>query len=251
MNMRISTLMLAFASVILTHDSALYASCDGCERGQGIVSEGTVSSGAAGLAGLPGAAGLPGLAGVAGAPGTPGGQGVPGPAGTTGLPGGVLDYAFIFNAGPSVQAIATGADVPFNIPAAFTSAASGMFAPGSTFSHNGTSSLLFIATTGVYQARFVVTIASAHPFLNSAFALFIDQGAGPIQIPGSDVTSSVSAGNELTMVGEAVFIISTLPASGTGAVLSVRNICGDPTTNIGQTPPAITAASLFIQKFSN
>ena len=252
MNMRKSTLLLALAGLLLSQGNPLYASCDGCCLGQGIVAEGTVTAGAAGLPGLPGANGLPGLAGVPGAPGTPGAPGIPGAPGSTGLPGGVLDYAFIYNTVGDGQAIGAGADVPFNIPAAFTSAASGMFAPGSTFDHNGTSSDLFIHLTGTYQARFIVTVGSAAPAAPTAFALFLDQGqgGGPLQIAGSDVTSDIAPGaGQLTIVGEALFTVSgTLPTSG--AVLTVRNI-GTVGTQIGVTAPASTAASLFIQKLSN
>jgi hypothetical protein len=252
MNMRISILLLAFASLVLSQDSALFASCDGCSQGQSIVSEGTVSSGATGLPGLPGAAGLPGLAGVPGAPGTPGAPGIPGAPGTPGLAGGVLDYAFIYNTVGNGQAIGPGADVPFNIPAPFTSASTGMFAPGSTFDHDGTSSKLFIHLTGTYQARFIVTISAAAHAVPSAFALFLDQGqgGGPVQVAGGDVTSDIPpGGGELTIVGEAIFTVSgSLPA--TGAVLTVRNI-GTVGTNIGVTAPGATAASLFIQKLSN
>jgi hypothetical protein len=252
MNKQISTLLLACASLLLNSDTALYAACEGCSRGEGIVTEGTVSAGAAGLPGLPGANGLPGLQGVAGAPGTPGAPGIPGAPGTPGLAGGVLDYAFIFNTVGDGQAIGAGVDIPFNIPAPFASAGSGMFAPGSTFDHNGTSSDLFIHLTGTYQARFIVTISGAAHAVPSAFALFLDQGqgAGPQQIAGSDVTSDLPpGGGSLTMVGEALFTVSgTLP--GTGAVLTVRNI-GTVGTDIGVTAPASTAASLFIQKLSN
>jgi hypothetical protein len=252
MNMRISTLLLVFTSLLLSHDSALYATCKGCTRGEGIASEATVTAGAAGLPGLPGAAGLPGLQGVPGAPGTPGAPGIPGAPGTPGLAGGVLDYAFIYNTVGDGHAVGAGADVPFNIPAPFTSAASGMFAPSSTFDHNGTSSKLFIHLTGTYQARFVVTIATAAHADPSAFALFLDQGqgGGPVQVTAGDVTSSIPpGGGQLTVMGEALFVVSgVLPA--TGAVLTVRNI-GTVGTTIGVTAPATTAASLFIQKLSN
>jgi hypothetical protein len=251
-NVRVSALLLVFAS-LLSQDNALYASFNSTPRGQNITSETVVTAGAAGLNGLPGAAGLPGLQGVPGAPGTPGAPGIPGAPGTPGLAGGVLDYAFIYNTVGDGQAIGPSVDIPFNIPAPFTSAASGMFAPGSTFDHDGTSSKLFIHTTGTYQARFIVTIAQAAHAVPSAFALFLDQGQGmgPVQVVSSDVTSDipVGAGNELTVVGEAVFTVSgTLPAPG--AVLTVRNI-GTVGTQIGVTAPATTAASLFIQKLSN
>ncbi len=254
MNMRISTLLLAFTSLLLIHDSALYAACDGCARGEGLVSGATETAGAAGLPGLPGAAGVPGLAGVPGAPGTPGAPGVPGAPGTPGLPGGVLDYAFIYNTvstGGTPQAVGAGADVPFNIPAAFTEAGSGLFAPGSNFTHDTTSSVLSIHTTGTYQARFVVTVSGVAPAVPTGFALFLDQGqgGGPVQVPGGDVTSDIPPGaGELTVMGEAIFVVAgTLPA--TGAVLTVRNIGTN--TQINASPPATTAASLFIQKLSN
>ncbi len=250
MNMRTSTLMLALTGLLLTSGSLLHASCGGCSRGSGLAGEGTVSSGAAGLPGLPGAAGLPGLAGVPGAPGTPGAPGIPGAPGTPGLPGGVLDYAMIVNTVGDGQSVGAGADVPFNLPAAFTNP-DGWFAPSSTFTHNGTSSQLNIHTTGTYQARYIVTVGAtdAPP---AGFALFLDQGqgGGPQQVAGSDATSDTPPGaGQLTMVGEAIFTVSgTLPA--TGAVLTVRN---NSTTSgiIGVTAPATTAASLFIQKLSN
>lgn len=248
MNMRIAPFLLACASLLLNHNSALDASCGGCSRGEGVASEGTVSAGAAGLPGLPGASGLPGLAGVNGAPGTPGAPGVPGAPGTPGLAAGVLDYAFIYNTVGDGQAVGPGADVPFNIPAPFTSSGSGMFAPGSTFDHDGTSSKLFIHTTGTYQARFVVTIAAAHT-PPSAFALFLDQGSGPVQITGSDVSSVSPSGNQLTVMGEAIFTVSGTNGAS-GAVLTVRNISTTTAVNIGVTAPATTAASLFIQKLS-
>jgi len=250
MNLRILTLLTTCTLLFVNSDDDLQASCgSGCGRGQGLAEEGTISAGAAGLPGLPGAAGLPGLAGVPGAPGTPGAPGVPGAPGTPGLAGGVLDYAFIYNSIPIPQAIGAGVDIPFDIPAAFTSAASGMFAPSSTFDHNGTNSLLFIHTTGTYQARFIVTLGLAAHADPTAFALFLDPGTGTaVQVPGSDVTVSIAAGaGSLNLMGEAIFTVSgTLPA--TGAVLSVRNI-GTVGTLIGDS--ATTAASLFIQKLSN
>ena len=125
-----------------------------------------------------------------------------------------------------------------------------MFAPSSTFDHNGTNSKLFIHTTGVYQARFIVTVALAAHAVPTAFALFLDPGTGtPVQIAGSDVTSDIAPGaGELTLMGEAIFpVTGTLPA--TGAVLTVRNIGAN--TDIGVSTPATTAASLFVQKLSN
>ena len=241
MNMPLSALLLVFASLVLYPDHALHAACAGCARGEGIAGEGTVTAGVAGLPGLNGAAGLPGLQGVPGAPGTPGAPGVPGAPGTPGLAGGVLDYAFIYNTlGESVGPFP--AEIPFNI--------TGVFAPGSTFDHAGTPSKLFIHLTGTYQARFIVTIAYAHPNPPDAFAFYRDQGqgGGPVQVLGSDVTSNIpDGGGELTMVGEAIFTVTgTLPASG--AVLTVRNIdIADP-GEVGVSAPATTAASLFLFK---
>jgi hypothetical protein len=156
----------------------------------------------------------------------------------------------IVNTVGDTQAIGAGANVPFNLPAPATNP-NGWFAPGSTFDHNGTSSNLFIHTTGTYQARFIVTVASAAPAVPTSFALFLDQeqGGGPQQIAGSDATSDIAPGaGQLTMVGEAIFTVSgVLP--GTGAVLTVTNIGA--ATQIGVTAPATTAASLFVQKLSN
>jgi hypothetical protein len=251
--MRISILLLALASVFLGPSSNLCAACNGCSRGSGIAAEGTVSAGATGLPGLPGAAGLPGLAGVDGAPGTPGAPGIPGVPGTPGLAGGVLDYAMIVNTVGDSQAIAASgaaANIPFNLPAAFTNP-NGWFAPGSTFDHNGTSSSLFIHTTGTYQARFIVTVGAAAHAAPTGFAFYLDlgQGGGPQQIPGGDATSQIAQGaGQLTLMGEAIFTVSgVLPV--TGAVLTVTNIGA--ATLIGVTSHATTAASLFIQKLSN
>ncbi len=256
MNLRVSIFVMAVLSAC-SFDCSLLASCGGCSRGASITSDGTVTSGAAGLSGLPGAAGLPGLAGVPGAPGTPGAPGIPGTPGTPGIAGGVLAYAFIYNTVGDIQAIAVGADVPFNMPppSNATSIASGKFDPSNTFTHNGTNSVLNITSAGTYQARFMVTIAGSVHAVPSAFGLFLDQGSGAALVVASDVTSSISVagtGNQLTVMAEAIFTL-TDPLPGAGAALTVRNIAttGAGNTNIGVSAPATTAASLFIQKLSN
>lgn len=234
--------LLTVASLAL-NETALYASCGGCCLGGEIISDANTGAGAAGLPGLPGAAGIPGLAGVPGAPG------VQGPPGTIGLAGGVLDYAYIYNTVGDVQAIAGGVDIPFNIPAAFDTNPI-YFAPGSTFDHNGTSSLLFIHSTGTYAARYIVTISLGAHGVPTTFELSLDG----IPIQGSARSTDIPPGaGQLTMVGEAIFTISgTVPAPG--KALTVRNSGnGIPgiATNIGVTAPATTAASLFVQKLSN
>lgn len=233
---------LAFAALLFTK-STLQASCGGCCHGESIVSDATVSAATAGLPGLAGAAGLPGLAGTAGAPG------IAGPPGTIGLPSGVLDYAYIYNTVGDNQNVGPGGDVPFNIPAAFDTNPI-YFAPGSTFDHNGTSSILFIHSTGTYIARYIVTVALAAHGVPTTFELSLNG----VPVYGSARSTSIAPGaGQLTMVGEAIFTITgAVPAPG--LPLTVRNSGnGIPGINtfIGVSAPATTAASLFVQKLSN
>lgn len=234
--------MLAFAALsLISHN--LEASCEGCCHGQSIVSGATETVSAVGLQGLPGAAGVQGLAGVPGAPG------VQGPPGTIGLAGGVLDYAYLYNTVGDSQNIGPGVDIPFNISAAFSTNPI-YFSPGSTFDHNGTSSILFIHSTGTYTARYIVTVSLAAHGVPTTFELTLN--GAPIQGTARSTDIPPGAG-ELTMVGEAIFTVSgTIPASG--LPLTVRNSGGGVAgvnTFIGVSAPATTAASLFIQKLSN
>jgi hypothetical protein len=245
MILRSLSLSLACAALLFS-SRVLNASCDGCCHGQSIVSDGTATAGAAGLPGIPGAAGIPGLAGAPGAPG------IQGPPGTIGLPAGVLDYAYLYNTSAvTLQAVLPGGDISFNIPAAFTVDPI-YFAPGSTFEHNGTDSILNIHSTGVYFARYIVSVATVHSDPTD-FQLWL---GAPFNtgIPGSDRSVGVPTGTgPLTIIGEAIFVIpvGTLESAlTTGINLTVRNIGAS--TNIGTSPPgSITAASLFVQKLSN
>ena len=240
MILRILTLLTL--TTWLLSDNPLDASCEGCCQGQSVVSESTTAT-AAGLPGLPGAAGLSGLAGVPGAPGPQG------PPGTIGLPGGVLDYAYIYNTVGDNQVIAPGAAIPFNIPAPFTINPI-YFAPGSTFDHNGTSSILFIHSTGTYMARYIVTVALAAHGVPTTFELKLNG----IPLAGSARSTDIAPGaGQLTMVGETIFTIGrTVPAPGLPlTVTNSGNGIPGIITDIGVTAPATTAASLFVQKLSN
>ncbi len=233
---------LIFAGLSM-HETRLQAACEGCCIAEELVIQATATAATAGLPGLPGAAGLPGLAGVPGAPG------IAGPPGTIGLAGGVLDYAYIYNTVGDNQSIGAGGFVPFNIPAAFDSNPI-YFPPGTTFDHNGTSSVLFIHSTGTYMARYIVTVALAHTGVPTTFELMLDG----IPIPGSARSTDIPDGaGQLTMVGEAIFTISgTVPASGRALTVSNSgNGVAGILTQIGVLAPATTAASLFVQKFSN
>ncbi len=240
-----SSLLLASAMLLLNDDS-LSASCEGCCHGESIVTGATTSAAVAGLPGLPGAAGIPGLAGVPGAPG------IQGPPGTIGLPGGVLDYAYVYNTSANTtQAVLPGGDISFNIPAAFTNPI--YFAPGTTFDHNGTDSIVKIHSAGVYFARYIVTVGRAAHSDPTEFQLWLGAPFN-MGIPGSDRSSGIAPGaGQLNIIGEAIFVIpaTTLESALiTGIDLTVRNIGAS--TIIGTSPPgSVTAASLFIQKLSN
>ncbi len=253
MNLRIFPCLLA---LIVSYESGvLQASCGGCSRGAGIVAEGTATAAAAGLNGIAGAAGLPGLQGVPGAPGTPGAPGVPGIPGSPGLAGGLIDYAFIYRQ----DGISGGSQIiPGGDAVLFTN--NGPIAPGSTFTHTAGSGNLVINSTGTYLARYKVLIALAHPNAVQTFALALNTGSGPQVIVGSDRSTNIGPGAaSLTMVGESVFTISSVPAGG--VLLSVINAGGSSSTPgatagiaadfTGSTPNSLTSATLSVQKISN
>lgn len=243
MILRSLSLSLTFAALVL-NGNLLYASCAGCCHGESIVSSATATAAAAGLPGLPGAAMLPGLAGVPGVPG------VVGPAGIANTAGGVGEYAFLFNTVGDGQNVGPGGNVPFNLPAPATITV--YISPTATFDHNGTSSILFIHTPGTYVARYAVTVSLATHGVPTTFELTL---AG-IPIPGSNRSSDIPNGaGEVTMVGEAIFVIPTLPAlPAPGLPLAVTNSMNGlagVNTFIGVSAPATTAASLFVQKLAN
>ena len=91
------TKFLSFAFLtLISQFSHLHASCDGCDRGEFLLTQGEISSaaGPTGALGFPGIQGIPGIQGV----GVLGDQGPPGPigpAGPQGIPGtaGILGVA--------------------------------------------------------------------------------------------------------------------------------------------------------------
>jgi len=232
--------------VLLSSSHSLFASCEGCSRGESIADIGNATAATAGLPGLPGAAGLPGLQGVPGAPGTPGAPGVPGIPGSAGLPGGLLDYGFIWKSdiGGVAQTVPAGTSIIFD--------QGGAFAPSSTFTFAPASTTVAINTVGTYLVRYVVTLDAGHA-VPSTFAVALDG----VVLAGSDRSSWIAGGaGSITMVGEIIFRISTTPPVG-GNLVSIRNAGNNPvntagaTTVIGSSSPATTSASLFIQKLSN
>jgi hypothetical protein len=237
---RTFTLVLTFISLFLGGSPALFASCGGCSRGQGIAAEGNAAAATAGLPGLPGAAGLPGLQGVPGAPGTPGAPGIPGIPGSPGLPGGLLDYGFVWKSDLTgiAQPVAAGAGILFD--------QAGGFAPGSTFTFAPSSTTIAINSVGTYIARYVVTLKAGHA-VPSTFALALNN----VVLQGSDRSSWIAGGaGSITMIGERIFRIS-VPGVNLVSVINAGFIGNGASTVIGTDTPATTSASLFIQKLSS
>ena len=240
---RTLTLLLASASLLLTH-SSLFASCGGgCSRGQHIAEEGNATAQAAGLPGLPGAAGLPGLAGVPGAPGTPGAPGVPGVPGSPGLAGGLLDYAFVWasDLASAAQPVLAGFPIIFD--------QQGNFAPGSTFSFVPGPTVA-INSVGTYVARYVVTVSNiaGSAALPTTFAIAL----GGTVLEGSDRSVFLSTSpSAVTLVGERIFRIASVPVGGTlVSVVNAGFLGAGANTTIGSILPSTVSASLFIQKLS-
>jgi hypothetical protein len=236
--------------------AVLHASCGGCERAKNLVSEGTVTAGAAGLPGLPGAAGLAGLQGVPGAPGTPGAPGVPGTPGSPGLAGGIVDYAFIYR-DDSTGSPGGAQIIPGDGFVLFTT--NGSIAPGSTFGHVVGAPNVTINTTGTYLARYKLIISTGNTPNQSTFALALDTGSGPQVLAGSDRTAYIIAADSTIMVGETIFTVSsssTIPAQlyvmNAGSSLTLPGAPTEIGSDFsGSTPTAITSATLFIQKIAN
>ena len=177
--------------------------------------------GPAGAAGAPGPQGDPGPAGPAGATGATGPQGDPGPtgpAGATGPAGGLLDFADFYALMPPDNAatVAVGASVEF--PQNGPTMASGIT--------RITPSTFNLASIGVYQVMFQVSITEAGQLILSLDGIELDytvvgRATGTSQITGVALVETSAPNGVLSVnnpIGNSTALTITPLAGGTNPV---------------------------------
>lgn len=226
-----------------TSEQFLYdMSCQGCRRGPpgpigptGLPGP-TGPTGATGSTGPTGPLGGPpgptGPQGVAGPQGIPGPQGIAGPTGPTGPTGpfGVLDFGFVFS--NSATGVASNTPIPFTNSSPFSDNIS--FAAPQT---------IVLDDSGTYFATYHVIVENSN-VSSVAFALYLDEGAGPNRIPGS------SMGLDTSITGPTGTFFEEVSASAmftttTGAFLTLHNTSST-TVNIGPVTNSEDSASVSV-----
>jgi hypothetical protein len=187
------------------------------------------------LGGPPGPTGPMGADGPQGIPGPQGIQGTTGPIGATGSTGptglpGVLDFGYVFTT--------TATGVGSNMPVPFTNS--------SPFSSNISflpTDAIVLDETGTYFATYHVIVGNSNTS-SVAFALYLDQGAGPIRIPGSSMGLDTSTSGPTGSFFEEVSA-STMFTTTTGAFLTLHNTSST-TVNIAPVTNSEDSASVSV-----
>jgi hypothetical protein len=181
----------------------------------------TGSQGIAGTNGAVGSTGSQGIAGTNGAVGNTGSQGIAGNTGSQGNTGpagsnGVSGYAYYYNV--AAQTVAIEADVLFDT--------NGLNSPAPIATHTAGTSVITVASTGVYKVSFIVSATEPGQmavFLNGAPVAGSTYGSGAgTQQNNGQVIFSASAADTITVRNHSSAAALGLPTPIGGTQASVN-----------------------------